>query len=208
MLSLGKSLEQTVDGDTKSFTLQFIDWRNPANNVFHVVEEFEVERSGSKELCRPDIVLFVNGIPLGVIECKQPVQGGKDLLPQAVSQHIRNQADDYIPRLYTYAQLLVALAKNGGSYGTAGSAVKFWAHWRELAGSREKNLEPEVGLVVNRPLSKAQKEKLFADRFGYVRAYFDELELQPRLVTGQDLGGLQLVPAGSALGAGLAVYRL
>src|SRR2546422_10691978 len=33
LLSLGKSLEQTIDGDTKSFTLQFIDWRNPANNV-------------------------------------------------------------------------------------------------------------------------------------------------------------------------------
>ena len=35
--SLGKALEQTIDGDTKSFTLQYIDWRNFANNVFHVV---------------------------------------------------------------------------------------------------------------------------------------------------------------------------
>jgi type I restriction enzyme R subunit len=47
LLSLGKSLEQTVEGDTKSFTLQYIDWRSPANNVFHVVEEFEVERAGT-----------------------------------------------------------------------------------------------------------------------------------------------------------------
>ena len=188
LLSLGKSLEQTVDGDTKSFTLQYIDWRNPGNNVFHVVEEFEVERSGSKELCRPDIVLFVNGIPLGVIECKQPVQGGKDSLPQAISQQIRNQSDDYIPRLFVFAQLLVGLSKNEAAYGTTGTAAKFWSHWRELDGSREKDLEAEVGAVVNRPLTKAQKEKLFADRFGYVRAYFDELEAQPRQVTEQDKG--------------------
>src|SRR6185503_15936787 len=66
LLSLGKSLEQAVDGDTKSFTLQYIDWRNPSNNVFHVAEEFEVERAGSKEVCRPDILLFVNGIPFAV----------------------------------------------------------------------------------------------------------------------------------------------
>ena len=123
------------------------NWRNPAANVFHVVEEFEVERSGSKELCRPDIVLFVNGIPLGVIECKQPVQGGKDLLSQAISQHIRNQADDYIPRLFTLAQLLVGLSKNEASYGTTGTAAKFWSHWRELEGSREKDLEAEVSAL-------------------------------------------------------------
>ena len=63
LLVLGKAMEQTIDGDRKSFTLQYIDWRNPANNVFHVVEEFEVERTGSNQLCRPDLVLFVNGIP-------------------------------------------------------------------------------------------------------------------------------------------------
>jgi len=74
LLVLGKSLSQTIDGDTKSFPLFFIDW-NPAtfltNNVFHVTEEFEVERSGSHETRRPDLVLFVNGIPLAVIECKR-----------------------------------------------------------------------------------------------------------------------------------------
>ncbi|MCI0659732.1 MAG: restriction endonuclease subunit R, partial [Acidobacteria bacterium] len=47
LISLGKSLEQTIGGDTKSFTLNYIDWKNPENNVFHVVEEFEVERAGS-----------------------------------------------------------------------------------------------------------------------------------------------------------------
>ena len=56
LLTLGKSLEQTIDGDTKGFTLRYIDWQNPRNNVFHVTAEFEVERTGSHETRRPDIV--------------------------------------------------------------------------------------------------------------------------------------------------------
>jgi type I restriction enzyme, R subunit len=179
LLSLGKSLEQTIDGDTKSFTLNYIDWRNPANNVFHVAEEFEVERSGSNQLCRPDIVLFVNGIPLAVIECKRPDLKGP--LEQAISQNIRNQSEDYIPRLFVFAQLLLAVTKNESAYGTAGTGAKFWSRWREL-----QDVTREVSALANRPLPKEQKDRLFADRFGYVRHYFDELEADERQVTEQD----------------------
>ncbi len=149
-----------------------------------MAEEFEVERTGSKELCRPDIVLFVNGIPLSVIECKQP--GIKEPLAQAISQHIRNQGEDYIPKLFVFTQMLLALTKNEAAYATTGTAAKFWGRWRELEGSKEIDLSPEVLPLVNRPLSKSQKDKLFADRFGYVRLYFDELEATGRQVTTQD----------------------
>ncbi|MEZ6193254.1 MAG: type I restriction endonuclease [Phycisphaerales bacterium] len=72
LLTLGKTFPQSIDADTKSFQLDYIDWQRPENNVYHVTEEFEVERSGSHEKRRPDVVLFVNGIPLVVIECKRP----------------------------------------------------------------------------------------------------------------------------------------
>jgi len=72
LLTLGKSLEQTIDGTTKSFSLHYIDWQHPENNVYHVCDEFVLERRNSKQTRRPDIVLFVNGIPLVVIECKRP----------------------------------------------------------------------------------------------------------------------------------------
>lgn len=183
-LSLGKALEQTVDGDTKSFTLQYIDWRNPANNVFHVAEEFEVERTGSNQLCRPDLVLFVNGIPFAVIECKRPDIKGP--LEQAVSQNIRNQGEEYIPKLFTFTQMLLAVTKNEAAYGTTGTAAKFWGQWRELLDGKSADITEEVAAFVNKPLTKAQKDKLFADRFGYVRAYFDELESEGRQVTAQD----------------------
>ena len=68
LLTLGKSFDQTIEGETKGFTLRYIDWQNPRNNTFHVSAEFEVERTGSHETRRPDIVCFVNGIPFVVIE--------------------------------------------------------------------------------------------------------------------------------------------
>ena len=180
LLILGKSLQQTINGDTKSFPLRYIDWDPETwltNNVFHVTEEFEVERTASHETRRPDIVLFVNGIPLAVIECKRP--DIKDAIAEAISQHLRNQREDEIPNLFVYSQLLLALSKNETKYGTAGTAAKFWAVWREEV---DKPLAP----LVNRPLSMEQKDRLFGGRYQYVRAWFDKLEMQPREVTAQD----------------------
>lgn len=132
LLVLGKSLSQTINGDTKSFPFFFIDW-NPEtfliNNVFHVTEEFEVERNASHDTRRPDLVLFVNGIPLVVIECKRPDL--KEPIEQAISQHLRNQRDEEIPKLFLYSQLLLAVSKNEAKYGTTGTALKFWSVWKE-----------------------------------------------------------------------------
>ncbi len=88
LLTLGKSLEQTIDGYTKSFSLHYIDWKHPENNVYHVCDEFVLKRRNSKQTRRPDIVLLVNGIPLAVIECKRPDL--KDAALEGISQHLRN----------------------------------------------------------------------------------------------------------------------
>lgn len=180
LLILGKSLQQTIEGDTKSFPLRYIDW-NPAtwlaNNVFHVTEEYEVERTASHETRRPDIVLFVNGIPLAVIECKRP--DIKDPIGEAISQHLRNQRDDEIPKLFLYSQLLLALSKNEAKYATAGTPAKFWAVWRE-------EVDKELAPLVNKPLTPDQKNRLFGGRYRYVRECFDKLERQPREITAQD----------------------
>ena len=98
LLTLGKSLDQNIDGETKGFTLRYVDWTNPRNNVFHVTAEFEVERTGSHETRRPDIVCFVNGIPFVVIECKRPEE--KHSLEAAIKQGIRNWQADEIPHLF------------------------------------------------------------------------------------------------------------
>lgn len=71
-LVLGTTITKAIDGDSKSYSFRFIDWDNPANNAFHVTAEFSVERTGSFQTKRCDIVAFVNGIPVLVIENKRP----------------------------------------------------------------------------------------------------------------------------------------
>jgi type I restriction enzyme R subunit len=128
-LALGKVFEQSIDGDKKSFTLRYIDWENIENNVFHVTEEFSVMRTGSKEHYRPDIVLFVNGIPLCIIESKRPDM--KNPVSQAISQHIRNQMEDGIRPLYVYSQVLLSIATLQAKYATTDTKEEFWSTWKE-----------------------------------------------------------------------------
>jgi type I restriction enzyme R subunit len=182
LLSLGRSFEQTIDGDTKGFTLNYVDWNRPENNVFHVAEEFELERAAGPQSCQADIVLFVNGIPFAVIECNRPGESDdKEAIGNAIERHLRNQQSDYIPRLFVYSQVLMAIARNEAKYATTGTPFEFWAHWREREDGDE-----EASRFVNNPLTKEQKDKLFAGPFAYARSYFDEIEMEERAVTEQD----------------------
>lgn len=151
LLTLGVALEQSIEGDLKSFTLNYVDWRNPANNVYHVTAEFSVERTRSYETARPDVVLFVNGIPFAVIECKSP----KVEVEQAISQMIRNQRDEYIPRLFTYAQMVLGVNKNDARYATTGTPAKFWSKWKEDVS--DAMLQP----LLEKPLPERVKASLF-----------------------------------------------
>lgn len=127
-LLLGKSYPETVgDGKMLSFNLRYIDWDNPQNNVFHVTEEFAVDSQDRQHNARPDIVLFINGIPFAVIECKAP----HIPVEEAVGQMIRNQQAAYIPHLFKFAQLVVTTNKNAVKYATAGTPKKFWSVWKE-----------------------------------------------------------------------------
>ena len=130
-LLLGRDLPETVaDGRTLSFNLHYIDWKNIENNDFHVVREFSVSNAAGDGGAIPDLVLFVNGIPFGVIECK--ATGLSENL--GVVQHIRNQhpeSKEYIPQLFKFAQILLASNKNAIKYATSGTPKKFWNVWKE-----------------------------------------------------------------------------
>lgn len=127
-LIMGKSYEESLsDGSRKSFSLKYIDWENIYNNVFHVVEEFTVERENGEGNIRPDIVLFVNGIPFAVIECKRAsIEMG-----QGIEQMLRNQGSGYAPHLFKYIQILMATNKNETKYATCYTPKKFWSVWKE-----------------------------------------------------------------------------
>jgi type I restriction enzyme, R subunit len=178
LLTLGKSFEENIQSSTKSFTLNYIDWDNIENNVFHVSEEFEVLASDGKRHRRPDIILFVNGVPLVVIECKRPDH--KDPVHEAISQQIRNQTDEEIPKLFVYSQLLLAISKNENKYATTKTTESYWSFWKENIN------ENQLSKIVNKELDTETKNRLFSNRYKYVRSYFDNMEKPGRQITEQD----------------------
>lgn len=159
LLMLGASYEETVDGNKRSYNMAYIDWQHPANNVYHVSDEFSVERSGSTEHYRPDVVLFVNGIPLAVIECKRPDKKGA--LEEAISQHIRNQQADGIPLLYCMAQVLVAACQHDARYATIGSSKDYWLTWRE---EDEDAHDAHLATLHQTPLTDEALDAMFVAR--------------------------------------------
>lgn len=127
LLTIGMSYEEELfDGIRRSFDLKYIDFKHPENNVFHVTEEFAVERSNGR-LVRPDLVLFINGIPFATIECKRTSKP----LEEGISQTIRNQGKDYIPQLFKFVQIVMSINKNEAKYATCGTLPKFWSVWKE-----------------------------------------------------------------------------
>jgi type I restriction enzyme R subunit len=177
LLQLGTSLDQPVEGDTRGRSLKYVDWANAANNTFHVCKEFDVERSGSAKTRRPDIILFVNGIPFCVIECKGPNED----FEEAISQNLRNQGPDEIPHLFRSVQLLIATNKNKVRYGTVGTSRKFWALWRE-----REFTDGDIGPLLTTPLSAAEAKSTFGDGFEEEQAPFERMMGEGREVTEQD----------------------
>lgn len=127
-LMLGKSYQETVgEGKVLSFDLKYIDWEHFEDNVFHVTEEYLVESYDGERTAIPDIVLFVNGIPFAVIECKAP----HIPVEQGIDQMRRNWESAYIPQLFKYVQIVMSTNKNAVKYATAGTEKKYWSVWRE-----------------------------------------------------------------------------
>ena len=143
-------------------------------------EEFVVERPGSYQTRRPDIVLFVDRIPLCVIECKSPYI--KDPMGEAISQQIGNQKDTGIPGLFLYSQILLVVSKNEAKYATTGTPDKFWAVWREETPGYEEKLQE----LVNLPLTEEQLDRLFLANEWLVRERPAGFGVIRRKVTEQD----------------------
>ena len=126
-LIYGKSCDvHLYDGNLQSFDISYIDWEHPENNIWQVTDEFSVERTNGK-YARPDIVLLVNGIPLVVIECKKSSVD----VEEGVKQNVRNWQPDYIPQLFKFTQLVLAMNPEAVKYGTAGTPQEFYCKWHE-----------------------------------------------------------------------------
>lgn len=138
LLLLGTSLEENLeDGTRRSFSFKFIDFENLKNNDFYVTEEFEVSRvnqSDAQKHRRPDLVLFINGIPIVVIELKKSSVSFEN----GIKQLEKEQGKDEIAHLFKYIQLTIAANGSGARYGTTGTPFKFYSVWKEQDEAKAK----------------------------------------------------------------------
>ena len=124
---------QSVEDENKNITtVKYIDWQNANNNDFSVAEQVSIK--GVKNDKRPDLVIYVNGIALSIIELKRStVEVG-----EGVSQLLRNQQEPNIREFFNTAQLLVAGNESQGIlYGTIKTSKKYYAKWKEYKDAKD-----------------------------------------------------------------------
>lgn len=186
-LALGITVTEFMpDGKKHQPTIHVIDWTDATANRWDVTEELEVLAAQGTHQRTPDVVCYVNGIPLVVIEAKRPESGGgshpaKAMVTEGISQHLRNQRPDEIPNLFAYAQVLLSISQTEGRYGTTHTAAKFWAKWRE-----EELADAHMQALKNAALTPATRAALFDGKPAALAAYFDTLWSTPMQATDQD----------------------
>ncbi len=181
MTNGGKTIKEVVNGKSGSYNFRFFDFANPENNAFHVTAEFPM--NGKRENKRPDIICFVNGIPIVVIENKKSGTAVEEALDQMVS----NQQPDCTPKLFVFSQLLIGTNMSECLYGTTGTPKKFYAAWREkiIDSDEQKKYEQSIQFLIKKPVEKELYEQVCADLHGATRHH---AQLIDRKITDQDRG--------------------
>ena len=108
--------------------MHYIDWDNVNNNDFYVAEEVSVLCFNQRERKRPDVVLYINGIALGVFELKRSCVS----IGEGIRQNLTNQKKEYIQSFFSTTQLLFAGNEvEGLKYGTIETPEKYYLRWKE-----------------------------------------------------------------------------
>ena len=147
-LTYGIALEQDRGDGRKSYTIRFLDFDNPERNEWTVTRQYRVH--GSKKHVIPDVVAFVNGLPLAVIECKSPTIGDA-WKAEAVKQLHRYQEadsrwkDQGAPKLFEAAQVLVGTCGERAVYGTVGTPERFFLEWKAPYPLGVEQLREQLG---------------------------------------------------------------
>jgi type I restriction enzyme R subunit len=157
-LAFGVTVEQDRGEGKRSHSVRFFDFEAPRTNDLLVTRQLRVQ--GVKQQIVPDVVVFANGIPLAVIECKNPTLGDA-WLQDAVEQldRYQEQSECYrglgAPELFPTVQVLIAACGQNARYGTVGTPYRHFAAWklrdaaeqRELARYVEREPSPQDALL-------------------------------------------------------------
>ena len=106
-------------------TVKLVDWEHPFNNDFGIAEEVTLKGENTK---RPDVVLYINGIAIGVLELKRSTVS----VSEGIRQNLTNQREDFIERFFATVQLVMAGSETQGlRYSTIKTPEKYWLQWKE-----------------------------------------------------------------------------
>ena len=150
MLTEGINVSYQKDGHQRGDLVWLIDFKNPENNEFIVANQFTVIENGNNK--RPDVILFVNGIPLVVIELKNPVD------ENATIKSAFKQLETYkaiIPSLFTYNGLMIISDGMEAKAGSLSAGLTRFMAWKSADGKEEaSNLVSQLETLINGMLNK------------------------------------------------------
>lgn len=131
------------DQSLNSVTIELIDWQHPEANHFGIAEEVTVSGIHNK---RPDLVLYINGIAVGVLELKRSTVS----VAEGIRQNIDSQKPEFIKRFFSSVQLVMAGNDSEGlRYGTIETKEKYYLKWKER-GETESSLDNHVAAICNK----------------------------------------------------------
>lgn len=166
------------DGLAKMISL--IDFENPDNNIFRVVNQFTVEytNNGQKETRRPDILLFVNGIPVCVIELKNPADAHATVYDAWEQINIRYWRD--IPHLLHYCPLACISDGVKTRLGTVRTPYEHFYAWRRVNDADEVSTLPysETETMIKGVYSPARFLEIFRDYIYFQDSIYDSAEVE------------------------------
>ena len=142
------------NGDLRGKIVKIIDFERPENNEFFVTNQFAVQGVSSVRI--PDVVVFVNGIPVAIFELKSPTRENATIADAYFQIHDLYKKE--IPKIFFYNQVLVASDLFKGRFGTISSGWDFFTAWKGIESEFEKNPDKtELELLVK---GIFQKERL------------------------------------------------
>jgi type I restriction enzyme R subunit len=144
LLRYGIAVQPEIGQNKK--TVLLIDWKNPANNDFAIAEEVTIKGIHKK---RPDIVLYVNGIALGVIELKRSTVS----ISEGIRQNLDNQKHIFIKHFFSTIQYVMAANDiEGLAYGAIETKEKYFLKWKEVAPASLSQTDNPYLLELTKPI--------------------------------------------------------
>ena len=146
----------------RNVTVRFVDFdpARQANNSFLAINQFRIDYLGRVGFVVPDVVLFVNGIPLVVIECKspslaeiddggfwKPIEAGIDQLLRYANSREEVELEEGVEHLFHWNQLMVSTCSFAARVATYGAGYKHYVEWKDITPRTEAEVLAEIGRV-------------------------------------------------------------